>query len=139
MRSRYTKKQDIYFAVKTEASDADGDLVATYGKPEMHRGTVSMTAGQPFVWGLGFVPAYSRYITSFDKNFTPTEGMVCWVDVTPTLNADGTVALGSDGISPVVPPDYVIKRIIKSQKAPLRRYALRRLNGTGQEVDENGS
>lgn len=135
MRSRYTKKQDVWYATKSEQNDADGDLVATYGNPVKHRGTVSMTAGQPLVWGLGFVPAYSRYITSFDKDFTPTEGMVCWVDVTPEVDESGALVIGDDGISPAVPPDYVIKRIIQSQKAPLRRYALRKLDGNGVETD----
>ena len=137
MRSRYTKKQDVWYATKSESSDADGDLVATYGKPELHRGTVSMTAGNPFIWGLGFVTAYSRYITSFDKDFLPSEGMVCWVDVEPTLNSDGTIAISQeDGISPVTPPDYVIKRIIRSQKAPLQRFALRKLDSSGTETDD---
>lgn len=96
----------------------------------MKRFTVSATAGTPEEISAGIVPTYDRYITSFDSDFKPEEGMTVWVDNIPQLDDSGNLVMKDDGVTPVTPPDYTLKKIIDSQKSKVARYGIKSVSGS---------
>lgn len=129
MRSLIRQTQEIWFSVKSMGFTGI-DETSTFSKPEMHRFTVSATGSTPEDYAAGIVPDYDRYITSFDRNFHPIEGMQCWVDVTPELNNDGTLKMTNDG-EPTVQPDYTLKRKVDTKMGTVARYLIKK---NGDEV-----
>ena len=129
MRSLIRQTQAIWFSVKSMGFTGI-DETSTFSKPEMHRFTVSATGSTPEDYAAGIVPDYDRYITSFDRNFQPIEGMQCWVDVTPELNDDGTLKMTNDG-EPTVQPDYTLKRKVDTKMGTVARYLIKK---NGDEV-----
>lgn len=125
MRSSTRRKQDIWFVTRTK-DDSDLTSSYTYGIPEKHRFSVSSTSGMPTEMNFGILPSYDRYIISYDREFHPVEGTFLFVDVTPTLNLDGTLQLGEDG-EPVTKPDYILDRILDTQKGILARYGIKKV------------
>lgn len=122
-------KQRVWFSKITEDSSSI-DPVITYSKPIMKRFTVSATAGTPEEISAGIVPTYDRYITSYDRNFKPEEGMAVWVDTVPQLDDSGSLVMAGDGITPVTPPDYTLKKILGTQKGKVFRYGISKIGGS---------
>lgn len=131
MRSPSRLKQKVWFS-KIEEVIEGIDTVQRYGKPIMKRFTVSATAGTPEEIAAGIVPAYDRYITSYDRSFCDIaeEGMAVWVDNVPNLDDFGNLVMSDDGITPVTPPDYTLKKIIDSQKSKVARYGISKIGGS---------
>lgn len=96
----------------------------------MKRFTVSATAGIPEEISAGIVPIYDRYITSFDSDFKPEEGMAVWVDKVPQLDDSGNLIMSDDGITPVTPPDYTLKKILTTQRGKVFRYGISKIGGS---------
>lgn len=129
MRSPSRLKQKVWFS-KVEESVEGIDTVQKYSKPIMKYFTVSSTAGTPEELAAGIVPTYDRYITSFDRDFKPEEGMAVWVDKVPQLDDSENLVMAEDGITPVTPPDYTLKNIIDSQKSKVARYGISKIGGS---------
>lgn len=129
MRCLKRQTQEIWFSVKSMGFTGI-DETSVYSKPEMHKFSVSATGSTPEDYAVGIVPDYDRYITSFDRNFQPIEGMQCWIDVTPELNADGTLKMTEDG-EPTVFPDYTLKRKVDTKMGTVARYLVKK---NGDEV-----
>ena len=146
VRNIQRQVQDLWFCEVTEIN-VGIDLVKQYSKPEKHRFSVSATAGYVNGWGAGFVLNYDRYITSFDRDFKPKEGMMVFVDVVPELgengelvskdvyetDIEGNTVLDEDGnpvvlfSEPVTAPDYMLKRIYDTKKGKVARYGLEKV------------
>lgn len=129
MRSPSRLKQKVWFSKITEDSSSI-DPVITYSKPIMKRFTISATAGLPEEISAGIVPTYDRYITSYDRDFKPEEGMAVWVDKVPQLDDSGNLVMSDDGITPVTPPDYTLKKIIDTARGSVARYGIKMLSGS---------
>ena len=129
MRSPSRLKQRVWFSKITEDSSSI-DPVITYSKPIMKRFTVSATAGTPEEISAGIVPTYDRYITSYDRDFKPEEGMAVWVDKIPQIDDLGNLVMSEDGITPVTPPDYTLKKILAAQKGKVFRYGIAKIGGS---------
>lgn len=131
MRSNSRQKQRVWFSKITEDSSSI-DPVISYSKPIMKKFTVSATAGTPEETAAGIVPTYDRYITSYDRSFCDIaeEGMAVWVDKIPQLDDLGSLVMAEDGITPVTPPDYTLKKIIDSQKSKVARYGISKIGGS---------
>jgi hypothetical protein len=129
MRSPSRLKQKVWFS-KIEEVIEGIDTVQRYSKPIMKRFTVSATAGTPEEIAAGIVPTYDRYITSFDKDFNPEEGNLVFVDIEPVLDDSGNLVMSEDGITPVTPPDYMLRKIIDSQKSKVARYGISKIGGS---------
>ena len=126
-RNLQRQLQDIWFCNSTEELSENGyDTIVTYSKPELHRMSVSATSGWVNAIAAGFVPAYDRYITSYERDFHPEEGTCVFVDVVPELDGEGNLALinGDTLHRPVTAPDYIIKRILDTQKGTVARYGI---------------
>ena len=145
MRNIRRQKQDLWFCIAEEVNDGI-DLIKKYSKPEKHRATVSATSGYVSGYGSGFVLNYDRYITSFDRDFKPTEGMMVFVDVVPVLDSNGNLLqdrvyeVDSEGNKLMdekgnyiyytdyrTPPDYMLKRIYDTKMGKIARYGLEKV------------
>lgn len=131
MRSLQRQTQELWFSVKSMQYTGI-DETSVFSKPEMHRFTVSATGSTPEEYAVGIVPDYDRYITSFDRDFQPIEGMQVWVDVTPELDDDGELSMTDDG-EPTVQPDYTLRRKVDTKMGTVARYLIKR---NGGEVGE---
>ena len=132
MRSLSNQKQKVWFSDVEEVQDGI-DTVFSYSKPELHKLTVSQTSGTPEEISAGIVPDYDRYITyhkpKYGKRMEAREGMAVWVDVEPEIDKEGNLILEEDGITPVTPSDYILKRIIDTKKGSVARYGIVRVAG----------
>lgn len=131
MRSNSRQKQRVWFS-KIEEVIEGIDTVQRYSKPIMKRFTVSATAGTPEEISAGIVPIYDRYITSYDREFCKIaeEGMAVWVDKVPQLDDSENLVMAEDGITPVTPPDYTLKKIIDAAKGSVARYGIKKVGGS---------
>ena len=127
MRNATRRKQDIWF-VSRERDDSSIDPSYVYGKPVKKRFSVSSTSGTPIEMNFGILPAYNKYIISYDRKFNPTEGTYLYVDRSPEINADGTLKLLESG-EPTVKPDYMLTRIMYTQKGFVTRYGIDKCTG----------
>lgn len=133
MRNLIRQTQELWFSVKTMGFTGI-DETSVYSTPEMHKFSVSATGSTPEEYSAGIVPDYDRYITSFDRNFDPIEGMQVWVDVTPELDDYGELALTDDG-EPTVYPDYTLRRKVDTKMGTVARYLIKK---NGDEVGDYG-
>ena len=144
MRSPKRKLQNIWFCDVTETNDGV-DLMKTYSKPLKRRFRVSATMGYVRGSAIGWNLLYDRYVDCYDRSFQPPEGTMCFVDIIPVLDKDGNLAmkdvpeyeldgtpvLDDDG-NPVshkeyiTEPDYIIKRILDTQKGIVARFVISR-------------
>lgn len=135
MRSRSRDKQKVWFSRIEEALDGI-DTVQKYTQPFMKMLSVSATSGTPEEMAAGIVPDYDRYITRHKikgcacQNIDIKEGDVCWVDVIPELDVSGNLVMQEDGVTPVMPPDYAVKRLLQSQKQRVIRIGISKIGGS---------
>lgn len=131
MRSPSRLKQTVWIS-KVEETLEGIDTIRRYSKPIMKRFTVSATAGLPEEISAGIVPTYDRYITSYDKSFCDIaeEGMALWIDRIPKVDLLGNLTLAEDGITPVTPPDYTLKKILATQRGKVFRYGISKIGGS---------
>ena len=144
MRSPVRLLQNIWFCDVKETNDGV-DLMKTYSKPLKRRFRVSATMGYVRGSAIGWNLLYDRYVDCYDRNFKPPEGTMCFVDIIPVLDKDGNLAmkdvpeyeldgtpiLDDDGNQVthkeyITEPDYIIKRILNTQKGIVARFVLSR-------------
>lgn len=130
MRGLKRLKQSVYCSKITEELDGI-DTVTKYSKPELHKFSVSATAGTPEELSAGIVPTYDRYITSFDRTFRPEEGDVFWIDAIPELDENGELATEDD--VPTVMPDYRLKKILDTAKGKVARYGISKIGAENED------
>lgn len=126
MRSLLKDRQKVWFANGTR-NVVGLDTVFTYSKPVCKRFTVSATSGYPEELSSGLAPDYDRMIVCYDRSFKPDEGTFLWVDVEPELDVDGELVLESDGVTPTVLPDYVLKRVFNTQRGVVARFGISKM------------
>ena len=127
MRNATRRKQEVWF-VSRQKDDSGVEPIYVYGKPEMHRMSVSSTSGSPAEMNFGLLPTYDRYMISYDRNFHPVEGTYLYVDKTPEVDCcTGELVLNNNG-EPNVKPDYILDRIYDTQKGVLARYGIRKIS-----------
>lgn len=124
MRGLKRQKQIVYWSKVSEELN-DIDTITVYTKPNMHKLSVSATAGTPEELSAGIVTDYDRYITSFERDFKPEEGDVFWVDTVPKLDKDGNLVLKDD--IPAVMPDYRLKKILDTHQGNIARYGITKI------------
>lgn len=127
MRNATRRKQDIWF-VSRERDDSNINPSYTYGNPVKKRFSVSSTSGTPLEMSFGILPVYNKYIISYDRKFKPVEGTYLYVDRVPEINTDGTLKLLENG-EPTVKPDYILTRIMSTQKGFINRYGIDKCTG----------
>lgn len=132
MRSLKRQQQEVWFSKMHERLDGI-DTIQEWDKPIMVKMTCSVTSGTPEEIAAGIVPDYDRYLTYYKLRFKQPlgleEGMAVWVDVIPELDENGNLVMGDDELTPVVPPDYTLKRILGTQKGDITRYGISKIMG----------
>ena len=126
MRSLLKDRQKVWFST-AERRIVGLDTVFTYSTPVCKRLTVSATAGYPEELSSGLAPDYDRVITCYDRCFQPEEGTFLWVDVEPGLTSRGELVTEDDGFTPTVLPDYVLKRVLNTQKGVVARFGISKM------------
>lgn len=127
MRSLKRQRQYIWFVSVTEENDGI-DRIRKYSRPIKRSVTVSATSGTPEEISAGIVPSYDRYITSFDREYSPVEGDMVYVDRIPDIDDNGRLSMAEDGVTPTVQPDYVLVKILDTQRGNLSRYGIKRVD-----------
>lgn len=130
MRSLSRLKQFVWFS-KVREIQVGIDTINQYSKLIEKKFTISPNSGTPEEISAGIVPTYDRYITSFDRDFKPEEGMAVWVDKVPQLDDSGNLIMADDGKTPVTPPDYTLKKIIDTARGSVARYGIKKVGGEG--------
>ena len=132
MRSLKRQQQEVWFSQVHERLDGI-DTIQEWDKPAMVKITCSATSGTPEEIAAGIVPDYDRYLTyhksRFNSPLSLAEGMSVWVDVTPELDENGNLIMSDDEVTPVIPPDYTLKRIIDTKKGSAARYGIEKIKG----------
>lgn len=154
MRSSTRQKQDVWYAkVREELSGID--TIQTFDKPQRCKIVCSSTSGTPEEIAAGLVPDYERYLTyhkpKYGKKLELQEGMALWINVAPEFDEGGNLKsvityetdengepiLDEEG-KPVIynleyptPPDYVLKRILDTQKGEVVRYGIVKIGRSG--------
>lgn len=128
MRNATRRKQKIWF-VSRERDDSGIEPTYVYSKPIMKRYSVSPTSGTPTEMNFGLLPTYDRYIISYDRTYTPTEGTYLYVDRIPELTSDGMLVLDNETGEPTVKPNYILKRIAYTQKGVVTRFGINKCTG----------
>lgn len=129
MRSLSRMKQNIWHARMEETQDGI-DTVLSYSKPEKLKLPVSATAGTPEEMSAGIVPTYDRYITSYDRSLDFKETDVFLIDVVPEVDDNGNLVMQEDGVTPVTPPDYTLKKLLVTQKGKVFRFGISKIGGS---------
>ena len=127
MRNATRRKQDVWF-VSRQKDDSGVEPVYVYGKPEMHRMSVSTSSGTPVEMNFGLLPTYDRYMISYDREFNPIEGTYLYVDKTPEIDGCTGELVLNENREPNVKPDYILDRIYDTQKGVLARYGIRKIS-----------
>lgn len=129
MRSLSRLKQFVWFS-KVREIQVGIDTINQYSKLIEKKFTISPNSGTPEEISAGIVPTYDRYITSYDRDFKPEEGMAVWVDKIPQIDDLGNLIMAEDGITPVTPPDYTLKKILSTQRGKVFRYGISKIGGS---------
>lgn len=131
MRSPSRLKQKVWFS-KVREIQVGIDTINQYSKLIKKKFTISPNSGTPEEIAAGIVPKYDRYISSYDKEFCDIaeEGMAVWVDKIPKLDNFKNLVMAEDGMTPVTPPDYVLKKILGTQKGKVFRYGISKIGGS---------
>lgn len=131
MRSLSRLKQFVWFS-KVREIQVGIDTINQYSKLIEKKFTISPNSGTPEEIAAGIVPTYDRYITSYDRSFCDIaeEGMAVWVDKIPQIDDLGSLVMAEDGITPVTPPDYTLKKIIDTARGSVARYGIKKVGGS---------
>lgn len=125
MRGIVRRKQDIYWSKVEEKLDGI-DTIISYSKPVLIHMSVSATAGTPSELSAGLIPSYDRYITSFDRTFTPNVSDMFWIDVKPILDDEGNIIIDENGKTEI-PPDYKLTKVLDTFKGEVARYGITKI------------
>lgn len=144
-RNNKRQVQDVWFCSFSE-ENLGVDRVKVYNKPEKHRFSVSATSGYVYSWGAGLNLNYDRYITSYERDFDPPEGIALFVDVKPSIDKtgylsqhkvfeysfDGTPRLDENGEQKYhmeydTQPDYILSKKYDTERGIVARYGIKKM------------
>lgn len=115
MRGANRNKQVFWYALHdqvVEDRDEYGNQVGTYvtyGNPVEARGNISPAKGEVVARQFGDDDLYDRVIGPLPMTTPIDEYAVLWIDETPELNEDGSLALKENG-DPVTPHNYIVRK-----------------------------
>lgn len=95
-----------------EDTDEYGNInkqYATYGDPVKTSGNISPAKGEVTSRQFGLDDLYDRVIGPMPINTQINEKAILWIDVTPTLDAQGHLAVNEKGV-PLTPHNYIVRK-----------------------------
>ena len=117
MRCSTRNKQPFWYAKQTEVEvgyDEYGNqcsTYATYGKPVKAYGNISPAKGKVVERQYGDDDLYDKTIVLEDRDTPIDEYTVLWIDITPSLNADGTLTIDPATGLMLTPWNYVVRKV----------------------------
>lgn len=100
-------------SVTDEYGNETGEFKIVWGNPIECHANISAAKGETSTRQFGESEAYDKVIVTDDVTTLIDEYTVLWVDSTPELAEDGTLALDDNG-DEITPHDYIVKKIAKS-------------------------
>lgn len=125
------QNQDVWVCSiidEIEIQDENGDYTGIFRKvisnPIKYRLGVSSDVGNIEFSPIGTDLQYSREICTSKKQLNINEGDLLFIDLEPTLNADGSLTLNDDETDYVTSPDYIVKAKLSTKKSKYVRFGL---------------
>lgn len=120
MRMMERNKSRFFYALykeKVQKTDEYGNVTGEYeiirDNPVEFFANISAAKGETSTRQFGDSETYDKVIV-MDKDAPPIdEYTVLWVDKTPQLNEDGSLATSDEG-EIITPHDYIVKKVAKS-------------------------
>lgn len=107
-----------------------GELVDVYAKPVCYQMCVNPTVGWAKYSDYGLTQDTKREISTVNQDLDIDIGDCLFVDVKPTLDDDGMLAVDNDG-NYLTLPDYYVAYIYKSERGNQTRIGIT-VRGEGQ-------
>lgn len=100
----YEKKESI----KDDYGNDTGEYEVIYSNPVEYFANISTAKGETQTRQFGENESYDRVIV-FDNDAPPIDAYsILWIDITPQINEDGTLAVDKNG-KIITPHDYIVK------------------------------
>ena len=120
MRCMQRNKVDFYYAlfskrvpIVDEYGNDTGEYDVQHGNPVKSSANISAAKGETQTRQFGENVSYDKVI-AMDNDAPPIdEYSILWIDTMPELNADGSLAVDSEG-KIKTPHDYIVKKVAKS-------------------------
>lgn len=120
MRCMQRNKVDFYYAlfskrvpIVDEYGNDTGEYDVQHGNPVKSSANISAAKGETQTRQFGENVSYDKVI-AMDNDAPPIdEYSILWIDTMPELNADGSLAVDSEG-KVKTPHDYIVKKVAKS-------------------------
>lgn len=120
MRCMERNKVEFYYALFTqrvpvvdEYGNTTGEYDVQHGNPVKCSSNISAAKGETQTRQFGENVSYDKVIV-MDNDAPPIdEYSILWIDTMPELNADGSLAVDSEG-NVKTPHDYIVKKVAKS-------------------------
>lgn len=135
MRSLFKQRQKVWYTsikeeeIQDEYGNDTGEYRYIYTKPILQKFTVSSTVGDSEEMPAGVMVDYERLVTSYSRDFSPKEGEMLFIDVIPVFDENGSLELNFATGEPVTKPDYVIKKVLDTQKGKVAKYGISKIEG----------
>lgn len=120
MRCMQRNKVDFYYAlfskrvpIVDEYGTDTGEYDVQHGNPVKSSANISAAKGETQTRQFGENVSYDKVIAMDNDSPPIDEYSILWIDTMPELNADGSLAVDSEG-KVKTPHDYIVKKVAKS-------------------------
>lgn len=120
MKCMSRNKTKFFYALyegKTPITDEYGNVTGEYdvqhGKPTEFYANISAAKGETQTRQFGENESYDKVIAMDNDSPPIDEYSILWIDTTPELNEDGSLAVDSKG-DVKTPHDYIVKKVARS-------------------------
>ena len=120
MRCMERNKVNFYYALFTkrvpvvdEYGNDTGEFDVQHGNPVKSSANISAAKGETQTRQFGENVSYDKVIAMDNEAPPIDEYSILWIDTTPELNADGSLAVDGEG-NVKTPHDYIVKKVAKS-------------------------
>lgn len=120
MRCMQRNKIVFYYALFSERvpivdeyGNATGEYDVRHGNPVKSSANISAAKGETQTRQFGENVSYDKVIAMDNDSPPIDEYSILWIDTMPELNADGSLAVDSEG-KVKSPHDYIVKKVARS-------------------------
>lgn len=120
MRCMERNKVNFYYALFTkrvpvvdEYGNDTGEFDVQHGNPVKSSANISAAKGETQTRQFGENVSYDKVIAMDNEAPPIDEYSILWIDTTPELSADGSLAVDDEG-NVKTPHDYIVKKVAKS-------------------------
>lgn len=100
-------------AITDEYGNVTGEYAVKHGNPIEFSANISAAKGETQTRQFGENVSYDKVIAMDNDSPPIDEYSILWIDITPELNEDGSLAVDSKG-EVKTPHDYIVKKVARS-------------------------